>query len=226
MIVSPVRHLDVFDPAAFDKRIDVIGAGATGSKVALELAKLGIRNIHVWDFDKVEKHNIANQAFRMADIGKEKVEALKDIVEQATGIKIVTHTEEATGEQEFGEVVFLLTDSIESRRKIFEGSLKYKVTTQVIIETRMGAEHGRVYTLDPNKPSHIKAWEATLKPVKKKVTACGTAVTVGATASLIASMAVWQMIRWFGVQLGEDDELENEIIFGLKPMIAIARKFE
>ena len=69
------RHIDVFSPDLFGKRrIDVIGAGATGSRVVLALAKLGLDNIHVWDFDHVEAHNIANQVFGLADIGKLKID--------------------------------------------------------------------------------------------------------------------------------------------------------
>lgn len=34
----------------------------------------------LWDFDTVEAHNIVNQMFRQQDVGKPKVEALKDIL--------------------------------------------------------------------------------------------------------------------------------------------------
>ena len=38
----------VFEPSEFgDRRVDIIGVGAVGSKIALEVAKLGVRNIHL-----------------------------------------------------------------------------------------------------------------------------------------------------------------------------------
>ena len=47
------RHMELFNPEKFTLPVHIIGAGATGSWLALSLAKLGITNITVWDFDVV-----------------------------------------------------------------------------------------------------------------------------------------------------------------------------
>lgn len=228
MTIDPLRHLSVFSPHAFGRRrVDVVGAGATGSKIVLDLAKLGVENIHVWDFDQVEEHNIANQAFGLDDIGALKVEALAKLVKATTGTVIHTHAERVDGSQNLGEIVFLLTDTMSSRKEIWDKSLKFKLKTNLLIETRMGADSGRVYTVNPNKPGHIKEWEATLYPDDEtEVSACGASVSVGPTAEVIAGLAVWQMIRWFSIVQGSDeDDLDNEIIFSLRPMMTISRRF-
>ncbi len=225
--VDPLRHLSVFSPHKFgNRRVDVIGAGATGSRVVLSLAKLGVENLHVWDFDYVEEHNVANQIFGISDIGRLKVEALAEIVKTQTGAEIQVHAEKVDGSQQLGEVVFLLTDTMESRREIWTGALKFKLHTQLVVETRMGADSGRVYALNPNKPGHIRAWEGTLyEDSEAEVSACGASTSVGATAEIISGLAVWQMIRWFAIEQGEEDNLDNEIIFSLRPMATISRKF-
>ncbi len=235
MAIDPLRHLSVFSPHAFgQRRVDVIGCGATGSRIVLSLAKLGVENIHVWDFDVVEEHNIPNQAFWQEmhvvhDSAKPKlakVSAMAEIVEIATGTKITVHQEKVDGTQSLGEVVFLLTDTMFSRKEIWEGALKFKLRTELLIETRMGADSGRVYSLDPNKLGQIKAYEETLcSDEEAEVSACGASVSVGSTAEVISGLAVWQMIRWFSIEQGGDDELDNEIIFGLRPMLTISRKF-
>jgi molybdopterin/thiamine biosynthesis adenylyltransferase len=225
-MIDPLRHLSVFSPHAFGaKRVDVIGAGATGSRIALDLAKLGVENIHVWDFDQVEEHNVANQAFGLEHIGLLKVEALVALVQAATGTKIHAHAERVDGSQILGEIVFLLTDTMESRKEIWNGALKFKLR-KLLVETRMGADSGRVYALNPNKPGHIKAYEATLyADDEAEVSACGASVSVGPTAEIIAGLATWQMIRWFAVEQGGEDDLDNEIIFSLRPMTTISRRF-
>lgn len=228
-MIDPLRHMDVFSPDAFGKkRIDVIGAGATGSRVVLELAKLGIQNIHVWDFDKVERHNIANQIFGEKDIGKQKVDALKKFVKANTGTEITTHDERVDGSQKLGEIVFVLTDTMSSRKEIWNKGLKYKLNTKLVIETRMGADQGRVYVVNPCKPAHIKGWESTLYDDKvAEVSACGASISVGATAGFTASLAVFQLIRWFAIERGSDtDELDQEIVFGLRPMVILTRSFK
>ncbi len=226
-IIDPLRHLSVFSPHAFGKRrIDVIGAGATGSRIVLSLAKLGVENIHVWDFDRVEPHNIANQAFGLGDVGKAKVDALAELVQLTTGTKITVHNEKVDGTQSLGEIVFLLTDTMSSRQEIWDKGLKFKLKTNLLIETRMGADSGRVYSLNPNKPGHIKEWEATLySDDEAEVSACGASVSVGPTAEVISGLAVWQMIRWFDIENDGEDELDNETIFSLRPMMTISRKF-
>jgi hypothetical protein len=207
--------------------VDVIGCGATGSRVALSLAKLGVENIHCWDFDKVEEHNVANQVFGLGDVGLLKVEALANHVAAATGANITVHAEKVDGAQQgLGEVVFLLTDTMVSRKEIWDGALKYKLRTNLLVETRMGADCGRVYAVNPNKPGHIRAYEEMLHDdADVEVSACGASVSVGPTAEILCGLAVWQLIRWFAVEQGGEDELENEIIFSLRPMATISRKF-
>lgn len=226
-MIDPLRHLEVFSPHAFGaKRVDIIGCGATGSRIALSLAKLGVENIHVWDFDKVEEHNIPNQAFGLLDIGRLKGEALVDIVESATGSKINFHNERVDGTQPLGEVVFVLTDTMTSRKEIWDGALKFKLRTKLLIETRMGADSGRIYTVNPNKPGHIKQYEQTLySDNEAEVSACGASTSVGPTAEVISGLAVWQMIRWFSIEQGGDDVLDNEIIFSVRPMMTLSRQF-
>lgn len=226
-MVDPLRHLSVFSPHAFgSRRVDVIGAGATGSKVVLDLAKLGVENIHVWDFDRVEEHNVANQAFGLSDIGLLKVDALATIVKRDTGTSVTTHAERVDGSQKLGDVVFLLTDTMASRKEIWEKGLKFKLGTQLLMETRMGADSGRVYALNPNRPGHIRAWEQTLyTDAEAETSACGASVTVGPTAGIVAGLAVWQFIRWFAIEQGGEDILDNEILLSLRSMMTVARQF-
>ncbi len=227
MTIDPLRHLSVFSPHAFgNKRVDVIGCGATGSRIVLGLAKLGVENIHVWDFDKVEEHNVANQAFGLGDVGFLKTDALAALVKATTGAEITAHSEKVDGTQALGEIVFILTDTMASRKEIWDGALKFKLRTSLLVETRMGADSGRVYSLNPNRSGQIKAYEQTLYADEEaEVSACGASVSVGPTAEVIAGLAVWQMIRWFSIEQGGDDEIDNEIIISLRPAMMISRKF-
>ena len=226
--VDITRHVEVFSRDAFgNKRIDVIGAGATGSRIVLSLAKLGLENIHVWDFDVVEAHNIANQAYDQKHIGKLKVDALAEVVKEATGLKIHTHNERVDGSQTLGDVVFVLTDTMASRKEIWNKGIRYKIRTKLMIETRMGADEGRCYTVNPSKPGQVKGWEGTLyEDAKAVVSACGTSITVGPTAEFLSGLAVWQFIRWQAIQSGKEDTLDNEIIFGLRPLYTMTRNFD
>ncbi len=229
-MIDASRHRTIFSPEKFGERqIDIIGVGATGSRVALELAKLGVTNIHAWDFDLVERHNVANQIYGQNQIGQPKVRALQEMIEEQTGTKISVHQERVDGSQPLGEIVFLLTDTMSSRQEIWQKGLRYKPNINLVIETRMGTDTGRVYTITPYEPNHVMAWEATLHDDNMpgvERSACGSAQSLGPTAGLLADLAVWQLIRWFSIsEDNTDDSLENEIVFSLRPTLTLTRNF-
>lgn len=194
-------------------QIDVIGAGATGSYVVLQLAKMGLTNIHVWDGDVVEGHNLPNQLYGVEDIGVPKVEALSKIIKRLTDIDIHVHNQFVCKDSEpLGDVVFLLTDSMESRREIYETCIKYNPSSKLCIETRLAATQGRIYAFNPLDTIEQEMWENTLySDVEAEVSECGTTIVMGASSSMIASVAVWQFIKWFRLYYLNEIRHETDI---------------
>jgi molybdopterin/thiamine biosynthesis adenylyltransferase len=227
-MINPLRHQSVFSPDEFgDRRVDVIGVGATGSHLVTDLVRLGIKHIHVWDHDEVVDHNRANQAYGEADVGKSKVKAIAEIAKAICGVDIVQHEEKVDGSQTLGEIVFLLTDTMDSRKEIWEKGIRYRINVNLMIETRMGASEGRIYVIKPLDPDHVKGWEGTLYApgTEVQLSLCGASTTVGPTAKVLAGLAVWQLIRWFSIERGKEDQLDNEIIFSIVPLGFYMRKF-
>lgn len=197
--INATRHATIFDPARFgDRQVDIVGCGATGSRIALELAKMGVQNLHLYDFDDIESHNLANQVFGLEDVGRPKVDALADRIYADTGLVVTKHNEAVTGRTQLGNIVFLLTDTMASRKEIWSGAIRHKLHVALMIETRMGADQGRVYTVDPTSFMDVKFWEENLYEDREAPESlCGSRVTVGPTAALIQSHALWAFIRWF-----------------------------
>jgi molybdopterin/thiamine biosynthesis adenylyltransferase len=69
-------------------RIAICGAGAIGSNLADNLARLGAKKLRVIDHDRVEQHNIATQIYGEADVGLWKVEALRNHLFRACGVEM------------------------------------------------------------------------------------------------------------------------------------------
>ena len=61
-------------------RVGIAGAGGLGSNVAVMLIRSGIRRLVTADFDRVEASNLNRQAFFPDDLGRPKVEALRDLL--------------------------------------------------------------------------------------------------------------------------------------------------
>ena len=197
MAVENLRHVKVFDGRTFKKSVHVIGAGATGSYLLLQLAKLGVQDIHVWDFDKIEDHNLANQLYGPDHIGMNKVDAIQKVLKEQADMDITVHAERVT-DQRLDGVVFLLTDTMASRKEIFANSLKFKPHVDLVIETRMGAQEMVIHAFEPVHPGLVEKWESTLTSDDVEVAApsdCGAQTTIGATASMLAGFASWQFLK-------------------------------
>ena len=202
-----IRHLELFDPHYFNLPVTIIGAGATGSWLALSLARLGIEDITVWDFDIIESHNIPNQAFGINHIGMSKVAALEAMVLRETGIDIKIHNAKYI-DQRLNGIVFLMVDSMSERKRIWETSIKMKPTVKLLIEPRMGMDMGRVYNVDPTNLTHIKKYEDSYySDDDAEVSACGASMSVISSSLAITSWCTRQLINFHN-----DVELDNEIL--------------
>ena len=62
----------------FKKTAIIIGCGSVGSQVALELARSGVGRFVLIDSDILEYHNLCRHQCGMEDVGRYKVDALKD----------------------------------------------------------------------------------------------------------------------------------------------------
>lgn len=228
-IIDPARHLSVFDPRTFTERVDIIGVGATGSYLALGLAKLGVEHIRVIDGDFVEGHNIANQCFEQSHIGQSKVQATADMIRRATGCEIEAVQGFAPDDvvKPWSPYVFLLTDTMASRKSIFE-NIENELKTHCVIETRMGVDLARVYVINPTMPSEAERWSSTLVSDEEATTSpCRTTITVGPTVYTLAGVALWQFIRYHQWLLdsAKHERPEHEIIYGLNPFSYVSSKW-
>ncbi len=134
-----MRFREIFNPEDNPLRITIVGAGSIGSNLALLLARLGMKDITVYDFDEVEDHNLGHQAYRFKDCGRPKVEALREIIEEATGTVIKAINEPAGAINT--DILILAVDNMTSRKDI-SGTANYSFC----IDGRMGGETFNIYT--------------------------------------------------------------------------------
>lgn len=185
------RQLDLLRPDALRMPITVIGAGGIGSFTVLALAKLGCTNLWVYDFDTVAENNLPNQLYREADIGRPKVEALREMVREFTGTEINAINERADDKGLSGIAVFAV-DSMDERMKLWEG-IKYNPRVPLLIDGRMGAEVMRVLSVVPTDPDDVRSYEAELYPSSEAFSAPCTARSIIYTAFSVAALIAGQV---------------------------------
>jgi len=158
------RQSRIFNPANQKTKIIVCGVGSVGSFVTLTLAKLGFTNIEAIDFDKIEAENIPNQFYRVQDIGKFKVDALQEIVEDYSGLKIKTNKTKIDGKFNFdltmNTILVLSLDNMETRDLIFKMMVGMPV---VLLDTRMGGSEYQIYAYDMMKKEDVEKCAGDMK---------------------------------------------------------------
>lgn len=196
------RHISVFSPDAVKYPIHIIGVGATGSFVAMELARMGCPVLNIYDFDELEIHNIPNQYYDTQDLGKPKVEALAEklklinpsiVVNAYNGKVLPKASEEGKGIDEMSGYVFLLVDSMKTRKELWEAVKKNKNIVHCW-ESRLGSDQARVYSLDMSVKNFDKYEQDFYEDDNAEVSACGTSITVLPIVLQTASLMMVQFI--------------------------------
>lgn len=225
--LSTARHETIINPREHNPQITIIGVGATGSRLFAMLIELGMMNITVVDFDFVEPHNLSNQLYNFNDIGAPKVEGLRNWYAQKIGIKPENVPETLKfingrvpdANIPVKGIVFLMTDTMASRREILASSLRGNFDVYHVFETRMAATHGNVMNFNPINKVATDWWESTLiSDDDAEVSPCGTSISVSPTANFVASTAVWQFIQY----LTNPEALDKQVDFYLKPFLLIS----
>ena len=214
------RQVNILNPEEFNKRINIIGIGATGSWMSLALAKMGLSNLHLYDFDTVGEHNLPNQMFGIRDINRNKALSMRNIIKMLTGFVIKAKDEKIEGDTPLQGIVFMLTDTMKSRKDIYYKAIKNNPKVELLIETRMDLRGGRIYVIDPSNREHIKKYEETLYgDDEAEVSACGVSQTVLPTALGITSHAIWKLLDYINGELVYNEtilDFSNEIVMTQK----------
>jgi len=174
----------------------------------MSLAKMGMLLVTLWDFDNIESHNIPNQHFGIAQEGQHKAVAMAEHIKLATNIEYATKGKWKN--QKLAGLVFSCVDSMQVRKSILRRTVE-----GMFIETRMGVFHGQVFSIDPQDKKQVEFWESNWvgDDVIEEKSACGSSLTIGATAQLLSSIATWQGIRY----LREEKDIPRGITASVNP---------
>ena len=197
------KSYDFFQPDKDDARIHIVGCGSVGSTIAENLARCGVTKMTLWDFDRVEAHNIVNQMFRQQDVGKLKVDALKDIlmdINPEMKDTVETKPEGWQGKLMSG-YVFLCVDNIELRKEIVKRHMDTPyVKAMFDVRTLLtGAQHYAAAWDDfKMKQNFLESMNFSHEEaaVETPVSACGVTLGVATTVRLISALAVNNYIKY------------------------------
>jgi molybdopterin-synthase adenylyltransferase len=186
----------------------VIGVGAIGRQVAVQLAAVGISSLELVDHDTVGVENLATQAYWPQDIGLAKVAATAQLCHQINPQVHITPRIERFRRSMAREMrqqsgltaVFCCVDSIDTRGLIWEA---VRTHTGLFVDGRMSAETLRVLASD--RPAKDTYYPSTLFAAERAYTGSCTAKSTVYTASIAAGLMLSQFTRWLrGLPVNRD----------------------
>lgn len=197
------KSYEFFQPEMCKERIHIIGCGSVGSTVAELLARFGLTDISLYDFDTVEPRNIVNQMFTQEDVNRDKVEAVADIIcrinpEAKDGLKLYR---DGWKGQKLSGYVFLCVDNIDLRRKIATEN-KFNPFIKAMFDFRTRLTDAQHYAADWSNPkmkqafidsmdfTHEEAMEAT------PMSACHVALSVAPTVRMVCNAGVTNFVNF------------------------------
>jgi sulfur carrier protein ThiS adenylyltransferase len=177
----------------------VVGIGAIGRQVALQLAAMGVPRLSLYDPDTVEEVNLAVQGYAPDQLGVAKVAATAaDCRRLNPQMHILPHAERfrrstaLPGPQRpNSRVVFACVDSIATRRLVWE-ALRHQAA--LFVDGRMSAEVLRV--LAGEAPATDRHYPTSLFAADEAYAGSCTARSTIYTAAIAAGLMLSQMTRW------------------------------
>lgn len=188
-----LRQRDIIPPEKLAAcRATVVGVGAIGRQVALQLAAMGISPLRLIDPETVEVVNLAPQGYLEEDLGRAKVHATGGLCHKLNPAIVMTEIQERFRRgMEIGNILFCCVDSIETRRLIWQA---VKDRVEFFADGRMGAEVLRVLTVC-DAPSRER-YSTTLFAASEAYAASCTAKSTIYCANIAAGLMVAQFAKF------------------------------
>ena len=212
------KSYEYFKPESDTSRLHIVGCGSVGSTLAENLARCGLTKFTLWDFDRVERHNIVNQMFRSQDVGKLKVEALRDILTEINDeceSEIKLKPEGWKGEMLSG-YIFLAVDNIEIRKQIVQKHMNSNFV-KAVYDFRTGLESAQHYAADwrdtKMREDLLASMDFSHDEAKTEVSACGVTLGLCPTVRVICAYGTANHINF--VNGRGMKKMVNANIFGM-----------
>lgn len=189
-----------------EESVTIIGVGAIGRQVALQLASLGVPKLQIFDFDNIEMTNVTTQGYLFEDIGKSKVEACSDTMKRIDPeLKIQAVNAKYSPDSLRGSTIFCCVDSIDTRKDIFDSE---RGRCKMWIDARMLGETIRIIT--SKGVDGADYYESTLFPGAEAERGTCTGQGTIYTASIAAGLMLQQYTKYL-----REYAVEKDILFNL-----------
>jgi molybdopterin/thiamine biosynthesis adenylyltransferase len=228
-----LRQMDFADPAKFKLPVSILGLGAAGSVIAIGVAKMGVPQLNLVDFDFFETHNVANQfCLESQHLGQNKAEAIADLALKMSALttpQVTPFPYKLSGHEFwcpkmgfvsinpapkniFKGIVISCPDDMEARKDLWN-LCKYNPAVPYLIDVRMAAQYLVIYIINTMRSKDIRTYEPTLHTNDQaSPEPCGARGII--YTSMMVGAQVTNLVK--KIQLGEKvpEEIRQDLLTG------------
>ena len=152
--------------------VSIIGLGGIGSWLALLLSRLKVRAMYCKDMDKVEAVNLAGQLYQSNDVGSNKTEAVRNLINRFNDRRpsMYMDTTEFTVDSHIPTIsyntsvhnVMLGLDSITARQTVYnywKRATMYDSNEYILIDGRLTADKWQIFAIPSKDQKRMEVYE-------------------------------------------------------------------
>lgn len=180
----------LFDPRN-SNHVTIVGCGSVGSEVDHMLARMGVSRMTIIDGDDVRTHNVpVTFAFRPEDVGRYKVDVVRDRIRAETSASVRAIPRMYDGSEPFeAGAVIACVDTMKARACIWR-QVAGNPIIGLFVDTRVHEHLVSVFAIRPGDPKQAAFYEKYLYPDRTTPRrTCGAHGVIYVT-SIAASLAV------------------------------------
>lgn len=152
--------------------VSIIGLGGIGSWLALLLSRLKVRAMYCKDMDRVEAVNLAGQLYQSNDVGSNKTEAVRNLINRFNDRRpsMYMDTSEFTVDSHIPTIsynasvhnVMLGLDSITARQTVYnywKNAVMYDSNEYILIDGRLTADKWQIFAIPSKDQKRMEVYE-------------------------------------------------------------------
>ena len=215
--ILPYRYIRNLESITIDEqlkllqsRVTVIGAGGLGGEVIILLARLGIGNLAVVDYDSFDETNLNRQALSSVDvIGKLKADIAKEAVKKinpAVNVTSFNSRLDASNVEKIStgsDVIIDALDNISDRFLLEEFAKKLEIP---LVHGAVAGFEGQIMTIFPDDAGMENIYGKKTKEIPPEKSPVSILGVPAVTPAIIAS---YQVIEAVKIILKKGDQLRN-----------------
>jgi molybdopterin/thiamine biosynthesis adenylyltransferase len=177
-------------------KVGIAGVGSIGRNIALQLTQFGVGHIMLADPDTIELVNLGTQGWHENDIGRDKVVACEqELLRLRPTVEVETFKDRLPSPEcppiKWGDVLFLTTDTMSSRREILFSMMDLSPFSKpkIVIDLRMLGEVFQAYSFIPTRDNLLTYLKENIFDDDEAVPGTCSTRTTGYAATCAASVA-------------------------------------